>query len=128
MNRLMTREHLRKENLVYRGTGGVSAGNRQLGFIPAFCDTTTGEVELSRLPDGNPAPMHLLECLPEEWIVRRVDANQVAAIKPTVIAGFLRAGVFYTRAQVARAGANSRSYRQIALLHRHRRNARRACA
>ena len=102
MNRLMTREHLRKENLVYRGTGGVSAGNRQLGFIPAFCDTVTGEVELSRLPNGNPAPMHLLESLPEKWIVRRLDANQVAAIKRTVIAGFLRAGVFYTRAQAAR--------------------------
>jgi hypothetical protein len=128
MNRLMTREHLRKENLVYRGTGGVSAGNRQLGFIPAFCDTVTGEVELSRLPNGNPAPMHLLESLPEKWIVRRLDANQVAAIKPTVIAGFLRAGVFYTRAQAAGAGASSPSCRRLPWLHRHRRNARRACA
>jgi hypothetical protein len=128
MNRLMTRERLRNENLVYRGTGGVSAGNRQLGFIPAFCNTATGEVEFSRPPDDNPAPMHLLECLPDEWIVGRSDANQVLAIKPTVIAGFLRAGVFYTRVQAARADVNSRSSRRIPSLRRHQRNARCACA
>ena len=75
------------------------------GFIPAFCDTATGRVEPSRLADGSPAPMHLLAGLPEEWIVARGDGNQVVAVKATVIAGFLRAGAFYTRAEAAQAVA-----------------------
>jgi hypothetical protein len=105
MNRMMTGERLRKENRVYGGTGGVSTGNRTAGFIPAFCDTATGRVEPSRLADGSPAPMHLLAGLPEEWIVARGDGNQVVAVKATVIAGFLRAGAFYTRAEAAQAVA-----------------------
>jgi hypothetical protein len=103
MNRSLTGNFLRKENRAYRGTGGVSAGNRTVGFIPAFCDTATGRVEPSRLADGSPAPMHLLAGLPEEWIVTRGDRDQVVAVKSTVIAGFVRAGVFYTRAQAAQA-------------------------
>ena len=60
MNRALTGKCLRNENRAFRGTGGVSAGNRTSGFIPAFCDTTTGRVEPSRLADGRLAPMHLL--------------------------------------------------------------------
>jgi hypothetical protein len=103
MNRSLTSNFLKKENLAYGGTGGVSAGNREFAFIPAFCDTATGRVEPSRLADGSPAPMHLLAGLPEEWIVARGDGDQVVAVKSTVIAGFVRAGVFYTRAQAAQA-------------------------
>ena len=103
MNRALTGKCLRKENRVFRGTGGVSAGNRTSGFIPAFCDTTTGRVEPSRLADGRLAPMHLLVGLPADWVVARTADNTVLAIKATVIAGFLRVGVFYTRAEAAQA-------------------------
>ena len=103
MNRSLTSKCLRKENLAYGGTGGVSAGNRTSGFIPAFRDTATGRVEPSRLADGRLAPMHLLVGLPAEWVVVRGEDNTVLAIKATVIAGFVRAGVFYTRAQAAQA-------------------------
>jgi hypothetical protein len=105
MNRAMNGERLRKENLAYDGTGGVSTGNRSAGFIPAFCDIATGRVEPSRLADGSPASMHLLAGLPEEWIVSRGNGNQVLAVKATVISGFLRAGAFYTRDQAAQAVA-----------------------
>jgi len=105
MNGMMTNERLRTENRIYDGTGGVSAGNRTAGFVPAFRDTATGRVEPSRLADGSPAPMHLLAGLPEEWILARGEGNRVLAVKATVIAGFLRAGAFYTRAEAARAAA-----------------------
>jgi hypothetical protein len=103
MNRMMTGERLRKENLAYGSTGGVSGGNRAAGFIPAFCDTATGRVEPSRLADGTLAPMHLLWGLPREWVVTRGDGNEVLAVKATVVAGFLHAGEFYTRDQAAHA-------------------------
>jgi len=105
MNRMMTGERLRKENLAYGGTGGVSGGNRAASFIPAFCDTATGRVEPSRRADGTLASMHLLAGLPREWVVTRGEGDEVLAVKPTVIAGFLRAGAFYTREQAARTVA-----------------------
>jgi hypothetical protein len=105
MNRLLSSNRLRKENLAYDGTGGVSKGNRTAGFIPAFRDSATGRVEPSRLADGRLAPMHLLVGLPPEWVVARGNGDEVLAIKATVIAGFLRAGAFYTRAQAAQVVA-----------------------
>jgi hypothetical protein len=105
MNRLLTSECLRKENLAYGGTEGVSEGNRAMGFIPAFRDSATGRVEPSRLADGTLAPMHLLAGLPREWVVARGEGNQVLAVKATVVAGFLHAGLFYTRDQAAQAVA-----------------------
>jgi hypothetical protein len=105
MNRLLTSVCLRKENLAYDGSGGVSAGNRTSGFIPAFRDSATGRVETSRLADGSLAPMHLLTGLPREWVVARGEGNEVLAVKATVVAGFLHAGLFYTREQAAQAAA-----------------------
>jgi len=105
MNQQLTNTTLRHENLAFAGSGGVSAGNRAAGFIPAFCDTATGRVEPSRFTNGELAPMHLLTGLPGEWVVARGNANQVIAIKETVIAGFLRGDVFYTRKQAAQAVA-----------------------
>jgi hypothetical protein len=66
MSFTMTEQRLRKENLAFAGTGGVSQGNRTSGFIPGFCDTATGQVQISRFKNGTPAPFHLLEGLPDE--------------------------------------------------------------
>jgi hypothetical protein len=101
MNRLMTCERLREDNRAFDGTGGVSAGNCTQGFIPAFCDTETGKAVPSRHADGSLASIHLLVGLPPEWAVELGNGNVVLAVKETVIAGFLRAGVFFTRDQAA---------------------------
>ncbi len=103
MNRLMLYERLRNDNRTYDGTGGVSDGNCTAGFIPAFCDTVTGRVEPSRHADGSLAPIHLLTGLPREWIVEQGNDITVLDVKKTVIAGFLRDGVFFTRDQAAQA-------------------------
>jgi hypothetical protein len=103
MNQLTTNETLRKENLAFVGTGGVSAENRSSGFLPAFYDLETERAELSRFADGRPAPMHLLEGMPAEWVARRDSSGGIIALKVSVIAGFVRNGYFYTREQAARA-------------------------
>jgi len=107
MYQSMTDERLRKENRIYRGTGGVSAGNNPAGFLPAFCDTATGRVEPSRRADGSLAPCHFLAGVPRELVLAWGTGNTVLAVKETVVAGFLHAGVFYTRDQAARAVANA---------------------
>ncbi|MEZ5583330.1 MAG: hypothetical protein R3F37_11775 [Candidatus Competibacteraceae bacterium] len=57
----LTNQSLRRQNRVFRGTGGVSHENQSCGFVPAFLDTQNGTVYRSCFADGRPVPMHLLE-------------------------------------------------------------------
>lgn len=106
MSTLMNSERLRKENMHFCGKGGVSHENHRSGFLPAFCDTLTGRAELSRFESGAPAPLHLLDGLPEEWVVERNASGAVVSIKSTVVTGFVRDGCFYTREEAARRCPN----------------------
>ncbi|MEN8207592.1 MAG: hypothetical protein ABFS24_16550 [Pseudomonadota bacterium] len=94
---------LAQQNHIYRETGGVSEGNRDQGFRPAFLDRMTGTTWLSRFADGRIAPLHVLDGLPNELVAERDKEGHVKACKDCVIAGFLRGGLFYTREQAARA-------------------------
>lgn len=94
---------LRQQSRLYRGTGGSSEGNREAGFVPAFIDSRTGAVYRSTFADGRPAPLHLLDGLPEQLVVRRNRQGRVTAARGTLLAGFLRDGRFYTREEAARA-------------------------
>ena len=102
-DQLFTKASLEKENLVFCGTPGVSRENSGSGFKPAFCDSETGRVEISRFQNGQPAPVHVLEGLPECWIVEWDANSRATAIMHTVISGFVRGNCFYTRAQAADA-------------------------
>lgn len=99
--RCLTTQTLRQQTIAFRGTGGISEENGSEGFVPAFLDTLTGTVHLARFADGRPAPMHLLEGLPQILVEARDVAGRVTAVKASVIAGFVRSGRFYTREQAA---------------------------
>ena len=92
---------LQHQNLAFVGTAGVSQGNQQRGFAPGFYDRATGAIYISRHADGRPAPVHILDGLPDNLVVTRTHSGQVAAIKGTVVAGFVLDGQFYTREQAA---------------------------
>ena len=98
----LTNKTLRQQNLAFQGTGGVSMNNRSQGFLPAFLDTVTGIIHLARFADGRPAPMHLIEGLPPELALSRDATGKCIAVKASVIAGFVRDSLFYTREQAAR--------------------------
>jgi hypothetical protein len=102
MNQAMTKERLMQETLIHRGTGGISAENRSLGFRPAFMDQETSAVYASCFVDGRPAPFHLIDGLPHELVVARDAIGRVAALKDSVIAGFVRGGRFYSREDAGR--------------------------
>ncbi|WP_253478018.1 hypothetical protein [Natronocella acetinitrilica] len=97
----MTRQRLHRENLAYRFTGGVSQENRCSGFTPAFRDTSTGMVYPSLCGTGSPVPFHCLDGLPDDLVLQRDCNGAACAVKPTVEAGFLRDGQFFTRQQAA---------------------------
>ncbi|WP_432470425.1 hypothetical protein [Amphritea sp. HPY] len=101
MFRQQNAPRLIEENHQFAGTGGVSAGNSQARFAPAFQDEGSGKVEISRFQDGRPAPCHMLDGLPEEWIVERDLKGRAVKIKSTVISGFVRLGRFFTRQEAA---------------------------
>ena len=102
MAHMMTRRTLKIQNRAFAGTGGVSRENHGLGFVPGFKDQATGAIYPSCRADGTPVPVHLMDGLPESLVLARSPSGQVAAIKATVIAGFIKDGCFYTREQVAR--------------------------
>lgn len=94
---------LEADNRRFRGTGGVSQENREHGFIPAFHDRQSGHNVISRYSDGTPAPVHVMDGLPAEWIAEYDESGHALAAREGVIAGFLRDGIFYTREEAARA-------------------------
>ena len=92
----MTQQRLDLENARYHGTGGVSQ-NRSRGFRPAFMDTQTRAVHLSRFADGRPAPFHILDGLPDELVLARIPGGRGVIVKASVVSGFIREGLFYSR-------------------------------
>lgn len=86
-----------EENCQFAGTGGVSEENVHLGFLPAFRDNESGQVEVSRFKDGRVAPCHLFDGLPDDWILKRDVDGRAVKIKNSVISGFIRSGHFFTR-------------------------------
>lgn len=103
MTQRMTANRLERENHAYTGSGGISQENHSKGFVPAFYDKETGKIELSRFANGTLAPVHLLEGLPDAWVVERNVDGMIKEVKRSVIAGFVRGGLFYTRQQAAQA-------------------------
>lgn len=92
---------LQSDNRRFRGSGGVSRNNRCAGFQPAFRDSATGTVYLSCFRNGLPAPVHLLDGLPDEVVLARDAGGRITAVRHSIIAGFVCAEAFYTREEAA---------------------------
>ena len=45
--------------------------------------------------------LHLLVGLPEEWVTGRDENGHIVAVRDTIVAGFVRDEVFYTREEAA---------------------------
>ncbi len=97
----MDRQILQQQNIDFSGTNGVSMANKDLNFMPAFLDEVTGKVEITRFHNGDPAPMHLICGLPEEWAIEHDEGGDICRVKDSIIAGFLLGNTFYTREEAA---------------------------
>jgi hypothetical protein len=76
-----------------------------LGFRHAFLDFATYAIYLATDRDGNAVRDHSFDGLPYELVALHRTTGRVATVKPTLIAGFERNGLFYTRRVAARAAA-----------------------
>lgn len=106
----LSTERLEHESAAHAGGGGRSEENRGLGFRPAFFDFASQKVYLSRFADGRLAPIHLLDGLPEEVIVDRSATGRVLRVRASLVSGFERNGLFYSRKAAARAVAALRGH------------------
>ena len=97
---------LLQENRHFAGTAGISANNRTMEFIPAFMDTQTGNVYLSRFPNGMPAPIHILVGLPDSLTETNGASGAALSIKSSVISGFVREKIFYSREEAVQIAAS----------------------
>jgi hypothetical protein len=86
----------------YHETPDLAVGPALLGFLPAFRDLHTQEVHLSVNGSGKPASVHLLDHLPDHWVIERDERGRITALKDGIIAGFMRQHRFFTRAELAR--------------------------
>lgn len=109
----LSRRYLELEQAAHRSTGGVSAENRHLGFVPAFADTGTGNVYACTFADGRPAPFHTTDGLPDELVVARDRYGRPSRWVGSLIAGFTLEARFYTRAQAAALVSRSESHESI---------------
>ena len=67
------------------------------GFQPAFLDARTQVIYPCRYEDGQLAPFHILDGLPDEVVVKRPFAQFITGDKPRLVCGFLIDGRFHTR-------------------------------
>ena len=56
---------------------------------------------LSRYPEGYVATFHTLDGLPDEVVTARYANGNVSKAKYTLVSGFLKGCVFYTRQEAA---------------------------
>ncbi len=101
MQTVLTEAALVGENTQFHGSGGRSEENRTHGFLPAFMDVQTRMVYMSRFADGRPAPIHVLDGLPDDIVESRHASGRVASVKSTVVSGFMLEGRFFSRAEAA---------------------------
>ena len=97
----LSNQSIEAENRRFEGTTGVSDVAAALQLIPAFQDARNGRVEIARFANGLPAPMHLIDGLPDEWTLTRDEQGNPASLKCEIICGFLRGDRFYTREEAA---------------------------
>lgn len=101
MEQCMTQERLELETELYEDSGATSTHCRPFGFRPAFYDTTTRLIHLSRFADGRLAPIHLLDGLPDQVVVSRDATGRIESVSDTIVSGFEMYGRFYTRDEVS---------------------------
>jgi len=103
MTKVFTKEELEQQHTALHVTGALSDENREHGFLPVFLDTERGEVHPSCYANGQPATIHILDGLPKHLVLSDDASAVVKKVKASVIAGFLRDNIFYTREEAAAA-------------------------
>jgi hypothetical protein len=71
------------------------------GFVPAFRDLSNGETHISTLSNGEYLDYHTMDNLPIEWVESWDDEGYAVALKPTIVAGYIRYSEFYSLLDIA---------------------------
>lgn len=97
-----TKQDLVQQNQHFADTSGISANNRSLGFVPGFYNPATQRCARSRFANGQPAPIHVIDGIPNSWVKERDSQGRVTKLISGIVSGFLYQNSFYTRAEAAK--------------------------
>lgn len=75
----------------------------RLGFTPAYLDASTLEIYPARDATGRHTKLHCLEGLPPDVVWSRSERGEVLVVKPTLLAGYVRQGFYFSRSATLRA-------------------------
>lgn len=75
----------------------------RLGFAPAYMDMATCHVYPACDAEGRPTLHHCLDGLHPSFVWARNVHGRAIVVKPTLAAGYVRGGFFYTLTSTARA-------------------------
>ena len=74
----------------------ADAASLAFGFIPAFRHLETGEVRLCQLADGRVSTDHLLDSLPNHWVLERDAKGRPMILVSAIEPGFIRGIQFWS--------------------------------
>lgn len=92
-----------REQMQLRAHGPIIDGLR---LTPGFLDKETGKIYSSCFADGRPAPVHLLDAIPEELVAVRDETGRPRKLASSVISGYISGTQFYTREEAAQLAIN----------------------
>lgn len=102
VKRGLTLRAIAEENAAIGGAGSRGTSQGEMGrFVPCFRCKTTGEVFFPLDANGNIAPIHLLNGIPERFVTSRGLDGGALSVCPDIESGFYRDGQFYTRKEAA---------------------------
>ena len=92
---LTHQQALKQQGTYYKFNGAVFS-DASFGFMPAFKNTQDQQIHLSTDQYGELSVMHLLDGLPEAWILEKDEQGRPVSLKSEIVVGFMRNHEFYT--------------------------------
>lgn len=78
------------------------------GFTPAFLNAESGDIAFAKFANGFPAPVHIVEGLPENWFKQPNKKSGKEDLKQEIVSGFIREGHFFTREEATQQLASEK--------------------
>lgn len=106
MRGVLSELSLREENALHAYTLGIGANRSELGVVPGYLNCVAGKRTIARFADGQGAPVHVLDGLPDDWIAERDCHGRPVRTHPGIVASFSHGGPFLTRDEAAEAAVH----------------------
>lgn len=96
----MTHQQALEQQGTYYKFNGAIFSDASFGFLPAFKNIKDQQIHLSTDSFGKISVMHLLDGLPDCWVLEKDAQGKALTLRAEIIAGFMRNNEFYTLSEI----------------------------